>query len=186
MSHVSQPVLKAVRGGSAPATQVAAVTELGRYLADLHARLKELVALTDEKLSALKRADVAALDACAIREQVLVKDVLTREEQRNAILARVAQCLPSKPRPGAGLTEIADLLPEPAASALRARSVALRGLATELQRKNRIAADVARNLQTHIRGIFAEVAKAAQESVVYGSSGQHELSSVRRCVDAVG
>ena len=84
------------------------------------------------------------------------------------------------------LGEIAGYLPEPTASAIRARSMALREMAQTLKRKNRLAAQVAQDLQTHIRGIFAELAKVNQEQVVYGPRGNHEQTSTRSWVDAVG
>jgi hypothetical protein len=84
------------------------------------------------------------------------------------------------------LKDIAARLPEPLASSLRARSTVLQTSAAELQRKNRLAGRVAQNLQSHIRGIFADVAAAAQESLVYGPQGQHETGRPRCWVDAVG
>ncbi len=160
--------------------------ELSQYLADLHDALKRLVALAAEKLAALRTANTAALRDCAVRENELVRQVLCGEQQRDAVLARLAQSLPGCPPKPAQLTELIEHLPEPLAGPLRARSVGLREMATELQRKNRLVEAVARNLQAHIRGVFAEVAKAAQESLVYGARGQHEVGSTRCCMDAVG
>lgn len=156
---------------------------LGQYLADLLATLKELTALATEKLAAMRQADTEALNRCAAREEELLRELFRRQQARNAELARLAQTLHC-PQPC--LSEIITRLPEPLASSLWARSVALKEIAVELQRRNRLAASVAQNLQAHIRGIFADVASATQESLVYGPRGQHELSSPRRWVDAVG
>jgi hypothetical protein len=169
---------------SAPAAGLTETArELSQHLADLHAALKQLAELATEKLAAMRRADTDALNGCAEREEGLLRTVLRDEQGRNAILARLAQSLHC---PQVRLTEIVDRLPEPVASALRARSVALKEIAGELQRRNRLAASVAQNLQAHIRGIFADVASANRESLVYGPRGQHEMSSPRRWVDAVG
>jgi hypothetical protein len=62
----------------------------------------------------------------------------------------------------------------------------LRGVAEELQKKNRLAAEVARKLQSHIRDVFAAIAQATQETVVYGRNGQYEQATARQWVDAVG
>jgi hypothetical protein len=162
------------------------VRELSQHLSGLQAALQQLCETATDKLTALRRADTDALSACAAREEQLLKGVFRGEVERKAAIARVAQHLPCSTPQGARLYDIAEHLPEPLASALRARSVALRDVAAELQRKNKLAAGVARNLQGHIRGIFAEVAAAAQESVVYGPQGQHETGRPRAWVDAVG
>ena len=157
--------------------------ELGQHLAALHATLKQLTELANTKLAAMRQADTNALNACAAREEELLREVFRMEQARNAVLARLAQSLHC---PNVRLTEIAARLPEPLASSLRARSLALKEIAGELQRRNKLAAIVAQNLQGHIRGVFADVASATQESLVYGPQGQHEMSSPRRWVDAVG
>ena len=168
---------------AAPATPSG---ELVQHLTELHGGLKQLAALASEKLAALRAADAPALELCAAREGELVREVLSKEQQRNALLARLAQSLRFSLAEGAGLTEIAARLPEPLASSVRARGMALRETAAELQRKNRLVASVAHNLQAHIRGVLGDVAKAARESLVYGSAGRHEAGSPRYWVDAVG
>jgi hypothetical protein len=145
---------------------------LGQHLAELHAALKQLADLADRKLAAMRIADTEALQDCAVREGDLLREMFRGEQRRNAVLASLAQGLHLAEPQRARLMEIADRLPEPLASSIRARGVALRDLAARLQRKNRLAAGVARNLQSHIRGIFAAMAGAAQESQVYGPQGR--------------
>jgi hypothetical protein len=79
-----------------------------------------------------------------------------------------------------------ERLPEPLASSLRARNAALQAVAGELQRKNRLNAKVAQNLQMHICGIFAEVASGAQPAPVYGPSGRQNAAGSQKWLDAVG
>ncbi len=157
-----------------------------QHFADLHAGLTELAAIADQKLTALRAADADALQRCTAREAAVLQRVLGAEQRRPALLARVAQSLQRPELVSARLNEIADHVPEPAASSLRARGLALRDIAGRLQRKNRLAALVARNLQGHLRDIFAAVAKAAQDSVVYGPQGRQHASDPRCWVDAVG
>lgn len=169
-----------------PAAPGAACTELLASLTDWLALLRQLVALTTRKLAALRTADSSALEQLAAEEGERVRDLLARSASRAAVLARVAQSLPGGPPPRLTLTALADGLAEPTASVLRARIAALREAATELQRKNAVVAQVAQNLQGHIRSVFTELAKATQECVVYGAGGQPEASSRRCWVDAVG
>lgn len=169
-----------------PAPAAAAVADLNTCLAELQGFLRRLADLAGEKLAAVRRADSRALQDLALTEQELVKQVLSAERERAAVLARVAQGLPNASHRPPTLTDIAAQVPEPAGSALRARGLALRATATELQQKNRVLASVARNLQEHVRGIFAAWAKSTQEALGYGASGQPAASACRSWVDAVG
>ncbi len=159
---------------------------LDAALAGLHGLLRQLVGVTTEKLAAIRSADAAGLHRCAVREAELLNDVFAGEAHRDAVLARLAQQVlapqPGKPR----LAALIDALPEPPASRIRARNAGLQQIAGELQKKNALVADVARRLQRHLRGIFADLAKAQTETVVYGRNGQHEQSTTRAWVDAVG
>ncbi len=163
-----------------------AVRDTVQHLGELHAALTSLLELAGEKLAALRAADTVALHRCAVQEEELLARVMTTEQQQPALLARLAQSLRCESLARARLTEIADRLPEPAASVLRARNVALRETARQLQRKNRLAAEVARNLHRHLRGIFADAVKSAQESLVYGPQGSQHTPGTRCWVDAVG
>ena len=163
-----------------------ALRALNEQLASLHAAMKRLVELANDKLAAMRRADTAALERCTADEAELIKVVFNGEARRKALLARVAQSLHLPHPERVRLRDIAEKLPEPLASALRARNVALREVAVDLQQKNRLAAKVAQNLQSHIRGLFAELAGAAQEIPVYGPRGQHSSSRPRCWVEAIG
>lgn len=155
-------------------------------LAVLHDVLKQFVEQSDRKLSALREADAEAMHRGAAREAELLEKVQEHRRARNAILARLAQGLQWPGVRSARLGKIAERIPEPFSSILRARTVALRELATTLEQKNKLAALVARNLQTHVRGMFADIASATLESVVYGPNGNHEQTRKQSWVDAVG
>ncbi len=146
----------------------AAIRDLGARLAELQTALEKLTELATDKLAALSRADAAALQDCAAREEEILREVFRSEPRREAALARVAQSLHGAMSSPIKLKDVAARLPEPFASSLRARSTALQASAAELQRKNRLAGRVAQDLQSHIRGIFAD----AQESPVYGPQRQ--------------
>lgn len=170
-------------GGPEPA---AAGRELAQCLADLQGLLKQLAELARRKLDALRQADADALQTCSAREAALLEQLAPVERRRDAVLARLAQALRRPELPRAGLSEIAVCFPEPVSSHLRARNAALREITTVLREKNQMAARVARELHQHIRGVFDEVTRAAQESVVYGSQGQWRPTPARSWVDAVG
>mgnify|MGYP005834947563 CR=1 FL=1 len=163
-----------------------AAQELLDELARWQTALETLLQVAGDKLAALRQADTAALHHCAVREGELLHALFRDGPRRQAALARAAQGLHAAGPPTGWLTQVAEQAPEPWASRLRARTAGLRELAGELQRRNKLVAHVARQLQSHIRGVFAELAGAAQESTVYGPQGQQEHSHPRCWVDAVG
>lgn len=163
--------------------------ELTRLLSLLNrwqGQLAGLLTIADEKLAAMRRADADALTSCAQREEMLLRGIAAGEPERHELLARLAQGLPGARRRVDRLSELAELLPEPYASQILAKNTGLRQVALKLREKNRLAAGVARQLQLHIRGVFADVAKASQESIGYGPQGQHEQQVRLSFVDAVG
>jgi flagellar biosynthesis/type III secretory pathway chaperone len=165
----------------APATQA-----LGDCLAELQAAMQGLLDVARDKLQAMRAANVEVLRDCALREEDLIKEVVARQQARDAVLTQLAQALPLEAQRAKQLRDLMVYLPEPEVSALRARSVALGRVASELHEKNKLAEQVAQKLQSHIRGVFQAAARSMQESVVYGSKGVHQTSATRRCVDAVG
>lgn len=170
----------------AAATSAALARELAENLDALRDLLKQLLDLSGDKLAAIRGADHAALQRCAAREGGLLEEVRRVEQQRAAILARAAQHLLLPPSATQRVGALADHFPAPGATLLRAKNAALRQVAAQLQQKNSLVAAVAQNLQTHLRAIFADVARAAQETVVYGPKGQPEARNTRSWVDAVG
>jgi hypothetical protein len=160
--------------------------ELLAALAALHGRLISLAHLAAEKLCAMRAADVATLDELAAREAAELDLLQERDAARQAIVARMAQHLPDSDGRLPKLTELAARLPEPLASQIRAKNEGLRVAARRLEEKNRLVAVVARGLHAHVRGVFAELAGANQETVVYERTGRHDQRVTRSWVDAVG
>lgn len=172
--------------GRMPAAVLEPLRELVDYLGELHGLLRALAELAGQKLAALRAADAARLHACAAREGSLLQEIFRTAQGRAAVLARLAQALHIADLRTLRLAGLADRLPEPQASLLRARSTALAQVAAELQRKNTLVAAVAHDLQAHIRGVFAELARVGQEPSGYGPAGRPQAGSRRCWVDAVG
>lgn len=174
------------RGGGVRAAVEVEARALGEALSELQPALRRLIDLSRVKLEALRKADATALVRCAREEGELLQTVQLIERRRRAVLARLAQQLQWPSAVSAPLSHLAERLPEPISSVIRARITPLRDLASTLEKTNRLAASVARNLHQHLRALFAEVARANQETVVYGPLGQLETRTTRAWVDAVG
>ena len=155
-------------------------------LGTLHGLLKELVEVAGQKLTALRRADSPGLNDCTKRELTLLQQVYRAEQERSAAVARLAQALLCPELRTGPLRLLVARVTEPLHSQLQAKMVGLREVAAALRRKNEVAGRVAHDLQAHIRGIFAELAKAQQETVGYGPAGQQRATAARVMVDALG
>ena len=169
-----------------PATQPELLDVLLRVVGELHDLLKHLSELATEKLAAMRTADAPSLQACATRECAALERMFGREQERDAVLARVAQSLRWEGTDRPRLSEIAEKIPEPYGSRLRAKIEGLKLTAGELQRKNKLAAEVARHLHKHLRAIFEEIAGVDQERAVYGPHGHTQQQATKTWVDAVG
>lgn len=180
MQIVSDPTDTEPRGLDAQ------VDELLATLTSLHEMLRQLLELAGRKLAAMRAADTEALRQCAADEGGILRALFEREKQRDAVLARLAQSVQWHEARHARLSEIAERLPEPFSSRLRAKTAGLRRTADELRQKNQLAATVARNLHKHLCAVFDDVANVNQESVVYGPNGRHEHRNQMTWVDAIG
>jgi flagellar biosynthesis/type III secretory pathway chaperone len=155
-------------------------------LGTLHGLLKQLVEVAGQKLTALRRADSPGLNECTKRELALLQQVYQAEQERNATVARLAQALQCPELRAGPLRLLVARVAEPLHSHLQAKMAGLREVAAALRQKNEVAGRVAHDLQVHIRGIFAELAKAQQETVGYGPAGQQRATAARVMVDALG
>ncbi|MBU0640604.1 MAG: flagellar protein FlgN [Planctomycetes bacterium] len=179
----SQTTLQVVASGAALSETAEG---LEQRLSRLQTLLRRLLELAEEKLTALARADTEVLQRCAAAEAEVLDEAFRLEQERDAIVARLAHGLQWPKGRAVHVTELAGRLGEPLASRIRARSMGLREVAGALREKNRLTASVAQNLQSHVRGIFSELAKVNQETVVYGPHGDHKHTNKRSWVDAVG
>ena len=175
-----------LRGGNLGFPERSAIESLLEIVGALHELMRQLSELASEKLAAMRAADAEALHACAARECAVLERLFAREKERDAVLARLAQSLPWQEPGVPRLSAIAEKIPEPESSRLQAKIAGLRQTAEELQRKNRLAADVAQRLHKHIRAIFEEIAGVNQDADVYGPGGRQEPRATKTWVDAVG
>ncbi len=155
-------------------------------LAEHQGLIESLLDVSREKMKSIRAADARSLHSCTSRESALLEKTLEFEQRRKAVVARLAQALHLPDPERLTLRQIAKELPEPYASAVRSRMLGLRAVAVELQHANRVAAIVARDLHRHIRDVFAALANANRESVVYGPQGREHLTTSKNILDAVG
>jgi len=164
----------------------AGVESLLERLDALLAGLQELVAIADRKRDALRRADAGTLQTCAATEERVLRRLFRGADAPRAVSACLAQSLRALDPSARSLSDLAARLPEPFGSRIRAKNEALRAVARALREKNQMAARVARALHEHVRSLFADLAKAHQETVVYACNGQPHGATPQAWIDAVG
>lgn len=192
MSHAKATIPKPtappppLRIAPPPAEVSGLADELDACLEELHGRVRRLAELSAAKLELMRAADAVGLHACASEEGRVLDELGRIEQKRTALFARLAQALHAPALLAAGLSEVAGRVPGPRGAQLRARASGIREAAEKLQKNNRRAADVARNLHSHIRSVFSELARANEETAVYGRKGQPQPTRTKSWVDAVG
>lgn len=159
---------------------------LVHILGELQTLLTRLVECADEKLHAIRCAGAEALQACVGREMQYLDELLAVERKRDAIVARIAQQLQQPSLRRAPVQQTAEKFPEPLRSSIHARCMGLRQAAEKLQRKNRVAAEVAQGLQSHVRAVFGELAKACRDATTYSDTGRMRHTETQLVIDALG
>jgi len=94
--------------------------------------------------------------------------------------------LPAAPAGRPRLSDLAEFFCEPLRSQITAKIAGLRASTEKLRQTNRRAVELAQHLHTHIREVFAEVAKVGRKQTGYDGRGQHRHETTRQWVDAVG
>lgn len=187
MSPRVVPAMETVRGGPAAGVSLeAASRHLLDHLALTQAHLRDLVETAREKLAAMRRADASGLQQIASREAAQLEAFLLHERGRAIVVAQLAQTLRQPELMRGTLHTICELIPEPMRSGVVARKHALADLAEQLRRDNAFASRVARDLQGHIRAVYAAMTEACRQTFGYGPAGHERHVSREACVDAVG
>lgn len=155
-------------------------------LGELQTLVMRLVECAEEKLRAIRCAGAEALQACVAREMLDLDELLAAERKRDAVVARIAQQLQQPGLRRASMTQVAEKFPEPLRSSIHARCMGLRQTAEKLQQKNRVAAEVAHGLQSHVRAVFGELAKAGRDTTTYAGNGRMRHTEKQLVIDALG
>lgn len=168
------------------AAEAITLNDLDTSLANTTNALTQLVALAERKLVALRSADTITLHQTARLEKQELERTFALEQERSAIVARVAQGLPGRKAERLRLSEIAECLPAPWNAKIGEKTRVLKRLSEMLQQKNRLAAGVAQNLHKHIRAVMEELATSTHEPHGYRRDGRREHGTANNWVDAIG
>lgn len=149
--------------------------------------LRELLRVAQEKLDALRNAQRDTLHDLTRIESELLSEVARQDQARRAAFAPVAQRLQLPGGAKASLRSLAQRLDEPQRSQWVAFRERMNGLASKLQERNALVGRVARDLHSHLRGVFSDLARSQQQTVGYSDRGtEARANRGSAIVDAVG
>jgi hypothetical protein len=160
------------------------------HLLETLVRLHEqMIATLDRQLAAARAADSETMRQCQEQTEELVRQVARAEAQRRATSQGLAVRLGiDATAAGRGVTagRLAMALPEPTRTRLMQETGRLRQRVQEVDRLNRVLADVSRRILVHLKKAYEAVAQVAGTTGVYAANGRLQQAQRSTMFDAVG
>jgi len=147
---------------------------------------RDLAAVLEHKLDAMRHHDISRLEALTQAEQRLLDGIYLNAGKRNAAALQATQQLFNPPRPkAASARELAAAVKEPTRGKLIILAAMLRDIAQKVQSLNRINALATQKMQGYFQQIFSIIALSGRDIGLYGRSGKRSLPQQNRLVDAI-
>ncbi|MEK7710653.1 MAG: flagellar export chaperone FlgN [Planctomycetota bacterium] len=148
----------------------------------------ELFCVIESKIEAMRHADVAAIQAAAESEQVIVTRLKERDGFRNQLMEAIGQDLKLSAKAARALTvsQLAARLPEPERSLVVNAASKLQAVMAKSAQANRLAATVAREVVRHMKWVFAAVRPADAAPIGYTGRGLTVAIADASLFEAVG
>lgn len=158
---------------------------------------RDLAAVLENKLDAMRHFDMSRLDALALSEQRLMSLISVQERRRQLAIRQVSnELIPAAGKPEDRLLkntqrrpvsakELATAMKEPAGRKLMALAGMLREMAEKVQRLNRVNSLASRKILGHFDQIFRIIAQSGSDIGLYGNEGKKFLLEQNRLVDAL-
>jgi len=164
------------------------VGDLVVLLGDLKEVHEELLAVIQQKLAAMRRADTEALNSCLAREQFLTDRIRQREGLRQQLVQLIGRelGLSSEQVQGLSLRELAERVDEPRRGQLLALSACIRETLGAIDAANRVAALVTGEMLKHYRQVYSAMARSGPSMGTYSSRGQLAADRPAQVFEAVG
>jgi len=150
---------------------------------------EQMISALDRQLAAARAADSQTMGQCQEQIEELARQIATEETRRRHVTRSLAveAGLPGA-TVGRGVTasRLATAMPEPARTRLAEQTALLRERIQEVDRLNRILADVSRRVLLHLRSAYETVAGAAGTTGVYAANGRLRQAQRSTVFEAVG
>ncbi|MFQ5495572.1 MAG: flagellar export chaperone FlgN [Phycisphaerae bacterium] len=170
------------------ATQAKLVRDLVRLFEGLQRIQQRLHQLLQEKMQAVKRADVEALRALDDRERSVVEDLHRRQGLRRQIMDAIGRLAGLPDGNGRSLTvsQLAAHLPADQRSVLLAAAAALGRRVARVVHANRLLGAVSRELLDHLTWVFEAVRPQDDRPDGYAGNGAPARGGETRILEVVG
>jgi len=169
------------------------VDSLFPELVDLLRRLvgyeSDLLALMNEKLDAMRRADSDGMLALSMREGELTARIAKTDSERHALVGSLCRALDIHcgRNPGAvPLREIAARLDPGRRHVALECAERLRRLMLEVAEANRVVELVSREMLAHFKNVFSAIVQDDGDAETYSPHGQVKPAGGARMIDAMG
>lgn len=162
--------------------------ELVRVLG-IHKELHvELTGVVQEKMKAMRRADVPGLRRLGEQEHALIVKIEEREGLRRQLMDRLGEGagLPKPSGRNMTISQLSARLPKSERGALLAAASELRAVAARLIKVNRLAGQAAEKLVGHLHWVFAAACSKRSDSAGYAGDGAVVPETASRLFEAVG
>jgi len=147
---------------------------------------RDLAAVLENKLDAVRHYDASRLEALCTAEQRLMEMIHTNESKRvHAVRLATGALLPQQRGRLATARELILAAPEPVRSKLSAVTALLCEATEKMRRLNRISELASRKIMGHFDHIFRIIAQSGCDIGLYGRAGKKDLLEQNRLIDAV-
>jgi hypothetical protein len=164
---------------------------MSRYAPELEALLQSLVAehrkllgYVEAQQAAMRKFDLAAMDAARNQQEACRLRVATIENKRRALVAAMARFLKVDPAV-LTLTKIAELHPARKDAMLKLRAE-LKDLATRIAQRTHVAGKLAGAVLGNLNTVVRLIAGAVEKAGLYTKHGVPQVSSRIGVMEAVG
>jgi hypothetical protein len=158
--------------------------ELEVVLQSLIAEHRKLLGYVEAQQAAMKKFDLAAMDAARNQQEACRLRVTAMENKRRAVVANMAKALRVDVA-SLNLTKIAELHP-PRKDALLKLRAELKDLATKITHRTHVAGRLAGAVLGHLNTVVRLLAGAVEKAGLYTKYGVPQVSSRIGVMEAVG
>lgn len=165
--------------------RMSALLELLNQIADAHDRLLVVV---EDKIAAMRGANVGRIEEVMRREQQIVQHIQEREGLRRQLTENIARGFGMSAEAVRRLTAdaIADRFGAAQADSIRVAAARLRSITVRIAERNEMARKISEGICRHMKLIFAAITSSDGGLVRYGADGAPVASMKRQVFDAVG
>ena len=168
--------------------KTAKASDLTRLLGVMQKLQEQLLECIESKIDAMRRADVPAMQELHKKEKALVARIREREGLRRSMMDSIGHGLglPAGAARTLHVSLLAARFSEPDRTELTDAARSLRDVVFGLQRANRVAGAISRDLVNHLDWVFASVEPKNAKPAGYAGDGSAVRPCEIRVFEAVG